>query len=501
MEAEAGRASIRLQLYGEAGSGTLILLQDTADLPVHWRWIEVALGTRHTNCQPFEGRFDPPAELVVHRPFFAAPIVGTTQDHRLFGLGVACELDLDALVDRAPAVRSGERRGELLQLRLRRPNDVASAGLAQPRQIGGAGYAAIGDPNPSQHSMPGLHGGHDRLQGSGVVGVAGEHFVAQGKTIEGHDESDAHLLAVGPMIPGVAALRQRVGFGLAFEIRARDIIEQYVVLDRKQLAAALRQMRFKGRLVHEQMIEAAIKAILVDLPIAELQQIAKCRAPVPILGNVQLARRLAEPRRHQHACHRRPGNAFLAHRKQSLAQLLKARPTPQRKRQIHIAELAGALDANPLQAHRNRQMFAAIIEQWRLLGSTDQSARKNSRLNASVLIELTQMRHRLLDDASPDAHAAYQAPIAMNLSVLLANRVAQVHAPSEPRPQPKKIPKVVTTRSNHPRAPSNPLILVASPPAKPQKPPPNCASWANFRAQGRRDRRRGHARWHLCRAN
>src|SRR5262249_42601906 len=116
-------------------------------------------------------------------------------------------------------------------------------------------------------------------------------------------------------------------------------------------------------------------------------------------------------------------------------------------------------------------------------GSTDQSARKNSRLNASVLIELTQMRHRLLDDASPDAHAAYQAPIAMNLSVLLANRVAQVHAPSEPRPQPKKIPKVVTTRSNHPRAPSNPLILLASPPAKPQKPPPNCASWASCASQ------------------
>src|SRR4029078_12494895 len=144
------------------------------------------------------------------------------------------------------------------------------------------------------------------------------------------------------------------------------------------------------------------------------------------------------------------------------------------------AELAGALDANPLQAYRNRQMFAAIIEQWRLLGSTDQSARKNSRLNASVLIELTQMRYRLLDDAPPDPHTAYQAPIAMNLSVLLANRVAQVHAPSEPRPQPKKIPKVVTTRSNHPRAPSNPLIRLASPPAKPQKQPSNCASWASY---------------------
>src|SRR5713101_6571934 len=238
-------------------------------------------------------------------------------------------------------------------------------------------------------------------------------------------------------------------------------------------------MRFKGRLVHEQMIEAAIKAILVDLLIAELQQIAERRASVPILGNVQLARRLAEPRRNQHGRHLRPSDAFLAHRKQSLAQLLKARPTPQRKRQIHIAELTRALDPNTLQTHRNRQMLAAIVEQRRLLGNTDQSARKRSCLNASVLIELAKMRHRLLDDAPPDAHAAHQAPIAVNLPVLLANRVAQVHAPSDPPPKRKKIPKVVTTRSNHPRAPPNPLIRLAPPRAKSQKPPPNCASWAN----------------------
>lgn len=195
------------------------------------------------------------------------------------------------------------------------------------------------------------------------MGVASKHFVAQRKTIKGHDEGDAHLLAIGPMIAGVAALRQRIRFGLAFEIRARDIIEQHIVLDRKQLATAPRQMRFKGRLVHEQMIEAAIKAIFIDLLIAELQQIAECRAPVPILGNVQLARRLAEPRRNQQGRHLRPANAFLAHRKQLITQLLKACPTPQRKRQIHIAELARALHANALQAHRNRHMLAAIMEQ------------------------------------------------------------------------------------------------------------------------------------------
>jgi len=50
------------------------------------------------------------------------------------------------------------------------------------------------------------------------VGVAGEHLVAQWKAVEGHDERDAHLLAIGPVIPRVAAPRQRVGFRLAFEV-------------------------------------------------------------------------------------------------------------------------------------------------------------------------------------------------------------------------------------------------------------------------------------------
>ena len=143
---------------------------------------------------------------------------------------MAGELDLDAFLNRAPAVRSGERKGELLQLRLRRADDVAPAGRAQPRQILGAGHAAVGDPDASQHAMSGLHGGHDRLQGSRVVGVAGEDLVAQRKAVKRHDQSDTHLLAVGAMIARIAALRLRVGFRQAFEIRARDVVEQHLVL-------------------------------------------------------------------------------------------------------------------------------------------------------------------------------------------------------------------------------------------------------------------------------
>jgi hypothetical protein len=219
---------------------------------------------------------------------------------------MAREFDLDAFMDRAPSVRGGERGAELLQLRLRRADDVAAAGPAKPRQIVGAGHAAIADPHTAQHAMAGLHSGHDRLQGPRVVGVAGEHLVAQGKAVEGHDQRDAHLLAIRPMIPRVAAPRQRICFGLALEICARDIIEQHFVLNRKQLAAAPRQMRFERLLVQNKMIEGAVKPVLVDLIVLKLQQIGKRRAAIPILGNVQFARRLTQPRRHQNGRHLRP---------------------------------------------------------------------------------------------------------------------------------------------------------------------------------------------------
>ena len=143
-------------------------------------------------------RFDALAELVVHGLFFAAPVGRAAQDRGLAGLGLARELDLDALADLAPAAGAASSAANSAQLRLRRADDVAPAGLAQPRQVLGAGHAAVGDPDAARH-----RGGppwcHDGLQVS-VVGVAGEHFVAQRKAVEGHHQGDADLLAVGPVI-------------------------------------------------------------------------------------------------------------------------------------------------------------------------------------------------------------------------------------------------------------------------------------------------------------
>ena len=65
-------------------------------------------------------------------------------------------------------------------------------------------------------------------------------------------------------------------------------------------------MRFERLLVQNEMIEGAVKPVFVDLIVLKLQQIGKRRVAVPILGNVQLARRLAQPRRHQNGRHLRP---------------------------------------------------------------------------------------------------------------------------------------------------------------------------------------------------
>ena len=97
------------------------------------------------------------------------------------------------------------------------------------------------------------------------------------------------------MITRVPTLRQRVRCGLTLKICTRNVVEQNLVLDRKQLPRAPRQVRFQRYLVHHELVESAIKTILVDLVISELQQIGKRRAPEPILGNVQFARWLTQP--------------------------------------------------------------------------------------------------------------------------------------------------------------------------------------------------------------
>jgi len=104
----------------------------------------------------------------------------------------------------------------------------------------------------------------------------------------------------------MAALGERIGRRFTLEIRARHVVEQQVVIEREQLAQALLQMRLERLLVWQQLVERAIEAVIVHPLLRHSQQIRQRRAPVPVLGNVQPARWLAQSRDHQDRCHARP---------------------------------------------------------------------------------------------------------------------------------------------------------------------------------------------------
>lgn len=291
------------------------------------------------------------------------------------------------------------------------------------------------------------------------MSVAGEHLVAEWKPVEADHPRDADLLAVGSVVARIAALGQRIRLGLAFEIGTGHVVEQHVVLDGAQFAAAPRQMRLERGLVPQQVVERAVQPVLVDLGGVELHQVGQRRAAVPILADVQFARWLAQPGRHQHRGHLRPRHALLAHRQQPLAQIFEAGPAPQRQRQIHVAELPRTLDPQPLQAHRHRQIVAAVVEEPCLFRRPNQAPCKRPRSQPAVLIEFATARHSLLNDAATDPHAAHKGPITVDLPILPTNRVAQIHAPHQ---TPTKSRKKTQGRHYTPKPPAPRLQLVDS---------------------------------------
>src|SRR5215475_6266383 len=94
----------------------------------------------------------------------------------------------------------------------------------------------------------------------------------------------------------------------------------------------------------------------------------------------------SQTRRHQHSGNLFPSDTLLAHRQQLIAQLGQTRTAPQCQRQINVAKLARALEADTLQTHRHRYVPDTIVEQLRLLRSADQVL--GLCLEPTVLVEL-----------------------------------------------------------------------------------------------------------------
>ena len=106
----------------------------------------------------------------------------------------------------------------------------------------------------------------ERTQGLVICCIPRHHFVSEGKALRGHHQCNYHLYAVIALVAAVAipALVRCIGRRIGFEIGAREVVQQNVKAGCEQVLPALTQMAKQLRLVHEQLVEAAIERILLD---------------------------------------------------------------------------------------------------------------------------------------------------------------------------------------------------------------------------------------------
>ena len=102
--------------------------------------------------------------------------------------------------------------------------------------------------------------------------------------------------------------------------------------------------------------------------------------------------------------------------------------TRRRPAEPHVAEGPAAFQPDAMEADWNR--FVPVIERreeiGRLAGPHD-GAGQRLRSRPALRIKLAQMRDRLLRDLPAYADRADQPPVRVDLAVLAARRVAQVH--------------------------------------------------------------------------
>ena len=141
-------------------------------------------------------------------------------------------------------------------------------------------------------------------------------------------QPDTHLRAVAPRVPGIAPLRDLTALRVAFEVGARDVIEQQVTLQLEKLTEPLFEMRFNCLLVRQKPVERGIEPIGRYLLGSHAEQILERSPAISLLFDVQFARRFAEPGDRQDRGYGAPRHILPALRKKLCQQPIEAEHSP-----------------------------------------------------------------------------------------------------------------------------------------------------------------------------
>src|SRR5438093_5688868 len=120
------------ELDDVAASRALVAFEEPAELAFQAAHVERPARLTHAPPQTLETRLDPPRKPLVHRPLFLAALDGADQHERLDPIGPDAPLGFEPVAHRLPVARVGQGARPLLELALRRPDQVPASGLAQP---------------------------------------------------------------------------------------------------------------------------------------------------------------------------------------------------------------------------------------------------------------------------------------------------------------------------------------------------------------------------------
>lgn len=379
------------------------------------------------------------AELAAaHRALFAHPIAAAREHVELALLGQ--QFDFHALAHLLPRLFE-QRRFEFAEPALRRADQIRHRRLARPHlgeHLLGRN-AAIHHPNALGLAVLCFDLREKISERCLVRGVARQHLVSEWKTLRCDHQRDHHLHAIGPLVAAVAkAPFAAVAFRrIAFEIRARQIIEQHLETRAEEIAPSLLQVGKKRPLVLKQLVQTAIERVLFHQGKVAPEQIAHRALLKPEPMQAPLAARIDEPVTHQRLQDVAPASSLAA-----VGQPL----DPERLEPELRVELAGQPARAPLpwpmQLHRlephlhpealrvRRHLTVRGKKRQRPRGLAQRIKRldRATPRRALAVIDLAQIEHRALHDlAARAAPVLDDRPVAMRLAVFAAPIAFEEH--------------------------------------------------------------------------
>src|ERR1017187_2828361 len=253
-----------------------------------------------------------------------------------------------------------------------------------------------------------------------VERIAGHDLIRERNTLRRHDQRDHHLHTIGSVVARVTEtalvpLRER---WVALEIRAGQIVEQYVKLHRKQVLPAVFEKCEQPLLVLEQMVKTTIQSILGGQLHSLVQKISHRTALVPLPMQSPLAARIdpaVSRQHHQYVPPRGPFSRVL----ESLAPELIELKLRQLPLYAHTPRVIGNLTI------RGKQREPALL----LVLFIKRLDRLHPAFTLAV-VDLTQIQHVPIDGAiTRDTLLLRNTPIAVFFAVFEPTVALQVHGP------------------------------------------------------------------------